>query len=230
MRDPYQVLGVATGASDDEIKKAYRSLCKKYHPDANVNNPNKEALTEKFKEVQNAYDQIMNIRKRGGSASYKSYGGGYNQSNTQYKEYYDFNDFFRDFTGQSQYQQYGAEDDAMFSTVRSYIQAGYIHEALNLLSQINERNGRWYYYSAICNMRLGNNVAAMDHAQKAVELEPNVMEYQQLLSQLRNGRANYRTYQRQYTSPMEAYGQFCFKIMLYNLLCNCCCGGRIFWC
>ena len=230
MRDPYQVLGVSTSASDDEIKKAYRSLCKKYHPDANVNNPNKEALPEKFIEVQNAYDQSMNIRKRGGSAAYQSYCGGYNQSNTQYKQYYDFNDFFRDFTGQSQYQSYSAEDDAMFSTVRNYIQAGYIHEALNLLSQINERNGRWYYYSAICNMRLGNNVAAMDHAQKAVELEPNVMEYQQLLSQLRNGRTNYRTYHRQYTSPMSVYIQFCFKIMLYNLLFNCCCGGRIFWC
>ena len=42
MRDPYQVLGVSRGASDEEIKKAYRSLSRKYHPDANVNNPNKD--------------------------------------------------------------------------------------------------------------------------------------------------------------------------------------------
>ena len=51
MRDPYQVLGVSRGASDDEIKKAYRTLSRKYHPDANVNNPNKEAAEERFKEV-----------------------------------------------------------------------------------------------------------------------------------------------------------------------------------
>ena len=59
MTDPYQVLGVTRGASDEEIKKAYRSLSRKYHPDANVNNPNKDAAEEKFKQVQQAYDQIM---------------------------------------------------------------------------------------------------------------------------------------------------------------------------
>ena len=59
MIDPYQVLGVSRSASDDEIKKAYRSLSRKYHPDANINNPNKDQAEEKFKQVQQAYDQIM---------------------------------------------------------------------------------------------------------------------------------------------------------------------------
>ena len=59
MIDPYQVLGVGRSASDDEIKKAYRSLSRKYHPDANINNPNKDQAEEKFKQVQQAYDQIM---------------------------------------------------------------------------------------------------------------------------------------------------------------------------
>ena len=59
MSDPYRVLGVSRDASEDEIKKAYRTLSRKYHPDANVNNPNKDQTEEMFKEVQQAYDQIM---------------------------------------------------------------------------------------------------------------------------------------------------------------------------
>ena len=75
MIDPYQVLGVGRSASDDEIKKAYRSLSRKYHPDANINNPNKDQAEEKFKQVQQAYDQIMK-EKQSGAAGAGGYGGG----------------------------------------------------------------------------------------------------------------------------------------------------------
>ena len=61
--DPYKVLGVSYNASDDEIKKAYRSLSRKYHPDANVGNPNQKEYEEKFKEVQQAYNMIMDQRQ-----------------------------------------------------------------------------------------------------------------------------------------------------------------------
>ena len=79
MYDPYAVLGVSRNATDDEIKKAYRALSRKYHPDANVNNPNKKQAEEKFKEIQQAYQQIMDERERGGSGAYGgagSYGSG----------------------------------------------------------------------------------------------------------------------------------------------------------
>ena len=62
MSDPYQVLGVSRDASDEEIKKAYRALSRKYHPDANINNPNKDKAEEMFKIVQQAYNQIMKKR------------------------------------------------------------------------------------------------------------------------------------------------------------------------
>ena len=59
MSDPYQILGVDQSASDEEIKKAYRKLSRQYHPDANINNPNKDYSEAKLKEVKQAYKQIM---------------------------------------------------------------------------------------------------------------------------------------------------------------------------
>ena len=75
MTDPYEVLGVSRGASDDEIKKAYRKLSRTYHPDANINNPNKAEAEEKFKQVQQAYKQIMDEREHG--TTYQSGGSSY---------------------------------------------------------------------------------------------------------------------------------------------------------
>ena len=63
MFDPYSVLGISRDASDEEIKKAYRKLSRKYHPDANINNPNKAQAEEMFKTVQQAYNQIMKEKK-----------------------------------------------------------------------------------------------------------------------------------------------------------------------
>ena len=75
MYDPYKVLGISRDATDDEVKKAYRKLSRIYHPDANVNNPNKAQAEEKFKEIQQAYDQIMKEREQGTSNGYSGYGG-----------------------------------------------------------------------------------------------------------------------------------------------------------
>ena len=77
MVDPYSVLGVSRNATDEEIKKAYRKLSRKYHPDANINNPNKDQAEEKFKEVQQAYEQIMREREYGSSGGSSGGYGGY---------------------------------------------------------------------------------------------------------------------------------------------------------
>ena len=76
MTDPYSVLGVSPNASDDEVKRAYREMSRKYHPDSYSDNPLSELAEEKFKEVQEAYKEIMDMRE-GRSSGYQ---GGYNQN------------------------------------------------------------------------------------------------------------------------------------------------------
>ena len=79
MYNPFSVLGVEPNATEEEIKKAYKALSRKYHPDANINNPNKEQAEEKFKEIQAAYQQIMKERTSGFGGGYGAggYGSGY---------------------------------------------------------------------------------------------------------------------------------------------------------
>ena len=81
--DPYKVLGVSPSASDDEVKRAYRDLARKYHPDNYVDNPLADLAKEKMQEINDAYDTIMKQRQNGGaSSSGQSYTqqGGYSGS------------------------------------------------------------------------------------------------------------------------------------------------------
>ena len=117
--DPYQVLGISRGASDEEIKKAYRSLSRKYHPDANINNPNKAAAEEQFKLVQQAYDQIMKEKEMGtAGGGYGSYGG--------------FGDF--GFGGYQNRQSSGSSEyENHMRAAANYIQSRHFKEALNVI-------------------------------------------------------------------------------------------------
>ena len=63
MNDPYSVLGVSKNATDEQIKNAYRELARKYHPDNYADNPLADLAGEKMKEINDAYDAIMNERK-----------------------------------------------------------------------------------------------------------------------------------------------------------------------
>lgn len=67
MTDPYKVLGVSPNATDEQIKEAYRELARKYHPDSYQNNPLADLASEKMKEVNEAYDSIMKMRRNSGS-------------------------------------------------------------------------------------------------------------------------------------------------------------------
>lgn len=238
MNDPYQVLGVSRGATEEEIKKAYRNLSRKYHPDANVNNPDKDKAEEKFKEIQAAYQQIMKEKTEGfsgqGGYGYGGYGssgdnGGYGGRGYGYGPFGGFGGFYGDFNdaGPS-----GYEEDSHLRAAGNYIRNGYYKEARTVLDNMgnHERNAMWYYYSAIAHSALGNNVAALDHAKRAAAMEPGNMSYRQLVEQFESGGNWYQQKQASYGFPSSGGNDICMKICIANIICNLCCGGSGFIC
>ena len=187
MQDPYSILGVAHNASDEEIKKAYRRLVKKYHPDVNKN-PGAE---EKFKEIQNAYDTIMDAKKRGDSGNF-------------WQNTYSYNSY-----GNS-----GGMND--YQSVVSLLNAMRYAEANQILQQMQTRGADWYYLSAIANYGMGNQIAAMDYAERACQ------KYRQLYAQLSNARGRYQNMRGGYT---VSGNDFCCRLIACSMCFNCCGGG-----
>ena len=173
--DPYKVLGVSPGASDDEIKQAYRRLAKQYHPDRNPGDP---VAAKKMQEINAAYEQIKNPdaykRTAHSGGSYGGYGGyGYDP-----------------FGGAWQQQSYSG--DQYQQAAYRYIRFGRYQEALNVLSGAQQKDARWYYLSALANDGLGNQVTALEHIKRAISMEPDNAEYLQTLEDIQSGGAAYR--------------------------------------
>ena len=264
MSDPYKILGISRDASDDEVKKAYRQLSRKYHPDANVNNPDKDKAEEMIKLVQQTYQQDKYERQhrdstsgfgtsgygrpQGSSGSAGSYGSPQQSSGqtwqdengttyTYYGNFQDFSDFWNEFFSsygfgtQSAYQQDSSEEAIHLRAAASYINHGMFQEALNVLDAMEERSAQWYYYSAAANSGIGNDAVALEHAQQAVNMEPDNQIYRNMLSQLQSGSSWYSSRQQTYGSPVTAGNQcmrVCATYLCLNALCNifCCGGGR----
>lgn len=203
--DPYKILGVSRDATDDEIKKAYRALSRKYHPDANINNPNKAQAEEMFKRVQQAYEQIMKERQYGGQAGSGYGGSGYGNSSYGNSSYgnnsYGNNGYgnsgysnrgygnYGGFGGYGGYQQRQRNDNEPieFQAAANYINAGHYQEALNVLNRMTERSARWYFFSAIANSGLGNQINALEYARKAASMEPGNTQYSELVRRFESG-------------------------------------------
>ncbi len=211
--DPYKILGVSPDASDDEVKRAYRKMSRIYHPDANINNPNKEAAEEKFKQVQQAYNQIMKQRQEGGS--YSSYGYSYTNGSSTSRS-----------TGQS-----SGGIPPELQAAAAYISNGYFKEARQALSGVSpsQRTGQWYYLSAIAEEHLGNMMQARNYIEAAVRYEPSNFAYRRYQKHLDGEDIMSEWYTRQssnygYSRPYSnSSGSFCLDLILANLFCWCCC-------
>ena len=231
---PYKVIGVLPTASDEEIAKAYRKMAKKYHPDVNHGAPE---AAKRMSEINAAYEQIKSekaSRKSGGGYSGPTaYGSGTHSSGTNGA----YGDGFNPFGGGSPFGQngpfggfgsYGNSQQrsaySEFDTVRHYIRAGHYREALNVLDSIPTRSAEWYYCSAVANAGIGNKITALEHARRAVQMEPNNLEYQRVLQQIVNGGSAYQQQSQGYGIPIISMNKICIGLCLANLCCKIC-GG-----
>ena len=182
MRDPYEVLGMSPDASDDEIKRAYRELARKYHPDNYVNNPLADLAEEKMKEINEAYDTITKLRAGGGSSSYGYGGSGAAQSQSGYGYGY----------GAGYQQRSQGARNPVYAQARQAVNQNMLERAEQLL-QGAERNGEWYFIMGAIAYRRGWLDEARQNYQIAVQMDPNNMEYREALSMMRQGGYGYRS-------------------------------------
>lgn len=197
MKDPYQVLGVSPGASDDEVKKAYRELAKKYHPDAYANNPLADLAAEKMKEINEAYDTITKQRASGGNRS-----GGYSSGNA----------------GGS-----NAGGSTLYR-VRELLSANRVAEAETILSRIpnGERNAEWYFLMGHVMARKNWLGEARKYFEQACKMDPYNAEYRNTLNNL-SSHSSSSPYGNASSRSDDCGGcDICTGLLCANLLCNCC--------
>ena len=163
-RDYYEVLGVEKGASEDEIKKAYRKLAKANHPDLH---PGDKECEERFKEINEAYEEVQSQRKaarQGGGytgGSYGGYGGSYGGAGYGNAG---------DGTGASRLQR-----------VRAASTQGNLNLAEELLNAQTDHDAEWNYLKGASCTRRGWLDEARRYYQTAVQMAPDNAEYQRAL-------------------------------------------------
>ncbi len=200
MSDPYSVLGVKPDASDDEIKRAYRELARKYHPDNYQNNPLADLAEEKMKEINEAYDSITRMRSGGGGGG--AYQGAYQRQSSYHQQYS------------------GSSSGSLYNQVRQCINLGDIGRAEQLLRSAPEQNAEWHFLTGSIAYRKGWLDEATQHFQLACNMEPANAEYRQALMMMRQGGQAYRPYG--YGSGGIDSCDLCTACMCLNCMCGGC--------
>jgi curved DNA-binding protein CbpA len=200
--DPYKVLGIDRNATDEEVKKAYRELARKYHPDNYANTPLADLADEKMKEVNEAYDTIQKMRKESSDNAYRyqgdgsGYGGGYNNA-------------------------------AQFSDIRSYIAARNFYEAEIRLNSVpaSDRNAEWHYLKGVTFRARGWYFEASKYFDVACRMDPTNQEYRIAAEGIRN----YTSSNRQMRNE-DTVCNICSGLLIADCCCECCGGDLISCC
>ena len=245
VNEPHKVLGVSENATQDEIKKAYRQMAKKYHPDLN---PGDENAAKKMNEINEAYDMLMNPEKYRNQRAAGSYGGynpgGYNtysgQQGRTYRTYtygngpfggwtytnVDFDDFFGGSYSNTNADFYNikVEETDSYDFRKAIMEIGNrkFSDALNSLARVPSyaRKARWYYISAVANYGAGNTVQASAVIQKAVNEDPGNQVYRAAYQQINRSSQTYQRNARTYQSNFGGLGGLCCSMALSQMLCG----------
>ena len=231
--NPYKVLGVSPNADDEEIKRAYRELARKYHPDRYTNSDLADLANEKMQEVNAAYEEIQRLRAAGAdqqqngdnAANGGHYGGNANQSKGSY------NGGYNGGAGNYHSQNYSAEAREKFILIRNCINAGNISEAERLIAEIADidRGAEWHFLMGCIQLRKGFYVDAQHSFDTAYRMEPTNNEYWQFKEKMHE-RA--KGFGNGYNTTRQ--GGCCDCDLCSSLICaDCCCecmGGDLIPC
>lgn len=216
-QNPYKVLGVSETATDEEIKKAYRELVKKYHPDKYADNPLADVAAEKMKEINAAYDQITKERKEGRTGGYSAQSGQSYYGGNSYGYGNSYGGYGNAYGG-----SYGSGASGTYADVRRLIAQNRIAEADEILDGVpqSNRNAEWYFCKGHIYQRRGWLNEAARCFETAYRMNPTNAEYAQAYQQV-----NYR---RQYgttgTAGTNAYGCDCCDLCAGLMCLDCICG------
>ena len=200
MRDPYQVLGVPSTATDEEVKKAYRDLARKYHPDNYHDNPLADLAQERMKEINEAYETVQSQRKAARSGGYSAGGQSY---------------------GQNYGQSYGYQGGyaSRYQRVRMAISQGDLNLAEELLNAQSDHDAEWNFLKGAVCYRRGWLDEARQYYQTAVQMDPDNAEYQRALD-VAEGRGGYRPNGYSTMTTTSCGNADCLRLCGATLCCN----------
>ena len=213
MNDPYQILGVPETASDEEVKRAYRELARKYHPDNYHDNPLADLAQEKMKDINAAYEQITKMRSGAKSGGYSSAG-----TSGSYSGYGGY---------QQQYSSQSSSGSSVLQQVRIAINTGNISRAEALLANYSDHNAEWHFLRGAVCYRRGWMDEAKRYYQTACQMDPGNAEYRQALEFMERGTESaYRPGGQPFGTEVCG-GNLCLPLCCLWTLCN---GGGYWFC
>lgn len=192
MRDPYEVLEVRKDASKDEIKKAYRELVKKYHPDQYGNNPLRDLAEDKLKELNEAYEYLMSNAPE--SSQYNNYRNSNNQGS------------------------YGSNS---YQSIEMDIRNGNLGRAEDQLRRINTRDAEWNYLMGLLSIRKGWHNEAYNYLNLACRLSPNNLKYRDEFNRLNNMNNSYREPYYRNRGKDYSFCDICTTLYCLDCCCEC---------
>jgi molecular chaperone DnaJ len=202
--NPYEVLGLKPGATQEEIKSAYRKLIKQYHPDQYGNNPLRDLAEEKMREINAAYDQLT---KNSGNSSQGYSSQSYSNQNSSYSN------------GSYNYNE-----------IRRNIQIRNFAAAEAQLNSITNRSAEWNFLYGVVLTNKGWFDKGIQYIQTAVNMDPSNFEYRQTLNSLTQRTRSYsNNYYRTTGVNNNDTCDCCINLWCLDSICECM-GGDLIGC